>query len=86
MDVRAAGFDPDFAQHGNRAVAHDLIFLVGQRQGRGDGDAVAGMDAHRIDVFDGADDDGIVGPVADHLHLELFPAKQAFVDQHLCDG
>ena len=44
------------------------------------------MDAHRINVFDGADDDGVVGAVADHLHLEFLPAQKGFVDQDLCDG
>jgi hypothetical protein len=46
-------------------------------------DAVAGMDAHGVDVLDRADDDGVVGLVADHLHLEFLPAEQAFVDQDL---
>ena len=39
------------------------------------------MDAHRIEVLDRADDDAVVRPVANHLHLELFPADQAFLDQ-----
>ena len=86
MHVRAAGFHADLAQNGDRAVAHDLIFLVGQRQGGGDGDRIARMHPHRIDVFDRADDDGVVGLVADHLHLELFPAEQGFIDQNLRHG
>ncbi len=46
---------------------------------------VAGMHAHRIDVLDRADDDRVVGAVADHLHLEFLPAEQGFVDQDLAD-
>ena len=42
---------------------------------------IAGVHAHRVDVFDGADDDGVVGGVAHHFHLELFPAQQGFVDR-----
>ncbi len=42
----------------------------------------AGVDAHRIDVLDRADDDAIVLLVAHHLHLELFPAEHALLDQH----
>ena len=38
LDVGAAGLDPDLAQHRDRGVAHHLVFLVGQRQRRGDGD------------------------------------------------
>ena len=43
-----------------RRVAHRLVFLVGQRLRRRDGDAVAGVDAHRVEVLDGADDDDVV--------------------------
>ena len=44
------------------------------------------MDAHRIDVLDGADDDAVVRAVANHLHLELLPAEQALVYQDLRHG
>jgi len=37
-------------QDRDRRVAHDLIFLVGERLRRRDGDRVAGMHAHRIQV------------------------------------
>ena len=86
LHVRAAGLDPDLAQDRDRGVAHDLEFLVGQRQRRGDGDRIAGMDAHRVDVLDRADDDAIVLFVAHHLHLELFPAEHALLDQNLVGG
>ena len=43
----------------------------------------AGMDAHRVDVLDRADDDAIVPFVPDDLHLEFFPAEHALLDQHL---
>jgi hypothetical protein len=85
LHVRAAGFDADLAQHRDRGVAHDLVFLVGQRQRRRDGDRIARMHAHRIDVLDGADDDAVVRLVADHFHLILFPAEQALVDQDLAN-
>ena len=83
LHVRAAGLDADLAQHRQRGVAHDLVFLVGQRQRRRDGDGIAGVHAHRIDVFDRADDDAIVRLVADDLHLEFLPAEHALLDQHL---
>ncbi|AEM40103.1 hypothetical protein KVU_0264 [Ketogulonicigenium vulgare WSH-001] len=86
LHVRAARLDADLAQHGDRAVAHDLVFFVGQRQGRGDGDAVAGVHAHRIDVLDRADDDGVIRFVADHFHLVFFPTQQRFIDQDLTHG
>ena len=83
LHVRAAGLDADLAQHAKRGVAHDLIFLVGQRQRRRDGDGIAGVHAHRIDVLDRADDDAIVRLVADDLHLEFLPAEHALLDEHL---
>ena len=86
LHVGAAGLDPDLAQHRQRGVAHDLVFLVGQRQGRRDGDGIAGMHAHRIEILDRADDDAVVLLVAHHLHLELFPAQHAFLDQDFVGG
>ena len=86
LDVGAAGVDADLAQHRQTGVAHDLVFLVGQGLGRGDGDGIAGVDAHRVQVLDRADDDAIVLAVAHHLHLELFPADQRLLDQQFGGG
>ena len=86
LHVGAAGLDPDLAQHRQRGVAHDLVFLVGQRQRRRHRDGIAGMHAHRIEVLDRADDDAIVLLVAHHLHLELFPAEHGFLDQDFVGG
>src|SRR5512136_794339 len=41
-------------------VAQHLVLLVGERLGRGHGDRVAGVDAHRVEVLDRADDDEVV--------------------------
>jgi hypothetical protein len=54
-------------------IAHRLVFAVGQGLGWRNGDRVAGVHAHRVEVFDRADDDAVIGPVAHHLHLEFFP-------------
>ena len=85
LDVRAARLDADRADHRDRCVAELLVGLVGQRQLRRDGDRVAGVDAHRVEVLDRADDDDVVVPVADHLELELVPALDRLLDQHLAD-
>ena len=85
LDVRAAGLDADGADHGDRRVAQLLIRLVGQRHLRRNRDGVTGVDAHRIEVLDRADDDDVVAPVADHLQLELVPAAHRLLDQHLSD-
>ncbi len=44
------------------------------------------MDAHGIEILDGADDDAVVSPVAHHLHLVLLPAKQGFLDENFRGG
>src|SRR5690606_13478190 len=75
LDVAAAGVHADFADDCNRDVAQLLVFAVGQGHGRGDGDRVAGVDADRIEVLDGADDHGVVVLVAHHLQLVFLPAQ-----------
>jgi hypothetical protein len=86
LHVRTAGLDADLAQHRQRGVAHDLVFLVGQRQRRRDGDRIAGVDAHRVEILDRADDDAVVRLVANDLHLVLLPAEHALLDEHLAGG
>ncbi len=83
LNVRTARLHADLPQDGDRSVAHDLELAVRQRQRRRDRDAVARVNAHRIDVLDGADDDAVVLRVADNLHLILFPAEHRFLDQDL---
>ena len=83
MNVGPASFDANFAQHVDRLRAHDLVFFVGQRQGRGHCDAVACVHAHRVDVFNGANDDGVVGLVTHDLHLEFFPTQKRLVHEDL---
>ena len=58
-------------------VAELLVGLVRERHLRRDRHRVAGVDAHRVEVLDRADDDDVVGAVADHLELELVPAAHA---------
>ena len=41
------------------------------------------MDAHRIKVLDRTDNHAVVVPVPHDLHLELLPAQERFLDQHL---
>ena len=85
LDVGAAGIDADLAQHRQRGVTQDLVFLVGQGLGRGNRDGIAGMHPHRVEIFDGADDDAVVGAIPHHLHLEFLPAQHRFFDQHFAD-
>ena len=85
LDVAAPGLDADSANNRDRGVPHELVFLVRKRLGRGDGDRVARVDAHRVEVLDRADDDHVVRLVAHDLQLVLLPAEQGFLDQDLAD-
>ena len=86
LHVRTAGVDADLAQHGHRGIAQALVFLVGERLRRRDGDRVAGVHAHRVEVFDRAHDDAVVRLVADHFHLEFLPAQHRFLDEDFVHG
>ncbi len=86
LNVRAAGLDADRADDALRFVAHRLIFVVGERLLRCDGDRVAGVHAHCVEVFDRADDDHVVRFVAHDLQLEFFPAQHRFLDQDAMHG
>ena len=44
------------------------------------------MNAHRINIFDGTDDDAVIRLVADHFHLIFLPANDAFLNQHFRGG
>jgi hypothetical protein len=83
LDVAAAGGDADLGDHRARGVAHALVLLVGEGLGGGDGDAVAGVHAHGVEVLDRADDDEVVLAVAHDLELVLFPAEHRLLDQDL---
>ena len=86
LHVRAAGFDADLLEDGERGRAHALVFHIGEGLSRGDGDRVAGVDAHRVEVLDGAHDDAVADAVAHDLHLVLFPALDGLLDEHLACG
>ena len=85
LDVRAAGLDADAPDAREGVVAHRLVLDVRERLGRRDGDRVAGVDAHRVEVLDRADDDAVVRAVAHHLELELLPAGDRALDEDLVD-
>ena len=77
---------PISRMHGERGVAHDLVFAVGQGLDRRHGDRVAGVDAHGVEVFDRADDHAVVVAVAHDLHFEFLPAEQGFLDEDFGNG
>ena len=44
------------------------------------------MHAHRVEVFNRADNDAVVGLIAHHFHLVLFPAEDGLLNQQLMRG
>ena len=84
--VAAAGKIAEGTHHGHGIVAHLLVGGVGQRHGRRYGDRVTGVDAHRIEIFDRADNDHVVEVVAQQFQLEFLPAQHGFFHQHLVGG
>ena len=85
LDVRAAGRHADGARAGEGRLAEPLVLRVGQRLLRRDRPRVAGVDAHRVEVLDRADDDAVAGPIDHHLELELLPALDRPLDEGLLD-
>ena len=83
LNVAAAGVDADAADDRDADVAQLLVFAVGEREHRGDGDRVAGVHADRVDVLDRADDHDVVVAVAHQLELVFLPALDALLDEHL---
>lgn len=86
LHIGAAGIDADLPQHGDRGVAHELVFLIRQGLGRGHRDGIAGMDPHGVQILDGADNDAVVLGVPHHLHLVLLPPQHRLLDQELAGG
>ena len=83
LHVGAACFHADFAQNCDGVVAHHLVFFVRESQRRSNGDRIACVNAHWIDVFDGADDNRVVCRVAHDFHFIFFPTQKRLVHENL---
>ncbi len=59
-----------------------MLLVIECLRGR-DHDRLAGMDAYRVEILHVADGDAVVAQVAHHLVLDLLPAAQRLLDQHL---
>src|SRR5699024_1832216 len=63
-----------------------LILAIGQGHRGGDGDRIPGMNAHRIEVLDGADDSVVVCTIANDLELVFLPTEEALFDEAFVNG
>ena len=82
LDVALAD-DAEVADRLDRDAAEQLVLLVVERLRRRDDDGLARVDAHRVEVLHVADGDAVVAAVADDLVLDLLPAAQVLLDEHL---
>src|SRR5919198_4253403 len=84
LDV-AAALDAERADDPQRRGAQLLVLLVAERLRGRDDDRIPRMHAHRVEVLHVADGDGGVARVAHDLVLDLLPAGEAALDEHLPD-
>ena len=82
LHVGAAVFHADLAHDGLGGLADHRGLFAGKGLHRGHGDGVAGMHAHRVEVFDGADDDAVVLLVAHHFDFDFLPAEHGLLNEH----
>ena len=86
LHVGAAAGNAHALEHGKRVVTQALHLEVVERLAGRHGDGVAGVHAHGVEVLDGAHHDAVSGGVAHDLHLDLFPALEALLDENLGVG
>src|SRR5690606_36048164 len=82
LDV-AAAFDAQVPDDAQRGGPQHLVLLVREGLAWGHHDGVTRMKADGIDVFHAADSDRVVRAVPDHFKLDLFPARNAAIEEDL---
>ena len=75
--------DADVAHDANGKLAEFVVFIVGERLRGGYHDALARVNAERVEVFHVAHRDTVVEAVAHHFVFYFFPAFQALLHEHL---
>ncbi len=84
--VAASGKSPDTVHHLDSQIAHFLIYLVGERHGGRYRDGIASMNAHRVKIFNRANDNHIARTIAQQFQFIFFPTHNTLLHQHLVDG
>src|SRR5262249_55981170 len=58
------------------------VFLVGERLRGRHGDRIPGVNPHGVEVFNGTNDDDVVGTVAHDLQLVFLPTDDGFFNEN----
>ena len=66
-----------------RRISEHLVLFISECLGRSHNDAVAGVHAHRVDIFHVTDGDAGAVSVPHDLILDLLPAGDAALHEHL---
>ena len=83
LNIGTTRLHTDFAHDGNCSIPHGLIFPIRERLRRCYRDRLTRVHPHRIKIFNGTNDDDIVGFVAHDFQLILFPAQHRFFNHDL---
>ena len=81
--VGAAAGNAYTLENGDGVVAEVLKLFIGKRLSWSNGNGVSCVDAHWIEVLDGADNNTVTCGIAHDLHLNFFPALNGLLYQYL---
>ncbi len=84
LHVRAAR-DADGVQNAVGVVLKPVLHVLRNGQHGGHAEAVPGVHAHGVHVFNEADGDFLALGVAHDFQFQFFPPQHAFLHQHLVD-
>jgi len=73
-------------QHFNGLVTHVLVTTIAQRHGRSHRNRITSMNAHRVEILDGANNNYIVFIIAKQFELIFFPAQHGLLYQYFVGG
>ena len=83
LNVRAAAGNTYTLENSDGVVAEVLELFIGKRLSWSNGNGVSCVDAHWIEVLDGADNNTVTCGIAHDLHLNFFPALNGLLYQYL---
>ena len=83
LNVRTTAGNTYTLENSDGVVAEVLELFIGKRLGWSNGNGVSRVDTHWIEVLDGADNNTVTCGIAHDLHLNLFPALDGLLYQHL---